>query len=80
MATKYLHVKNRKYYFYDDLINLEDFDPSLLELDKKSSMDINIYHVSYFTNPLYLLIHELDGFIEERKGDKYLNIDSNNNV
>ena len=36
MVTKHLNIKNRKYYFYDDLINLEDFDPNLLELDKKS--------------------------------------------
>ena len=83
MVTKHLNIKNRKNYFYDGLINLEDFDPNLLELDRKSSMDINIYHVSYFTNPLYLLIHELDGFIEEIKGDKCLNIaltDSNNDA
>ena len=25
-------------------------------------------------NPLYLLIDEIDGFIEEKEGDKYLNI------
>ena len=34
-------------------------------------------------NPLYLLIDEIDGFIEEKEGDKYLNIpltDSNNEV
>ena len=34
-------------------------------------------------NPLYLLLHRIDGFIEEKKGNKYLNIaftDSNNEV
>ena len=34
-------------------------------------------------NPLYLLIAELDGHIEETKGNKYFNIaltDSNNKV
>ena len=34
-------------------------------------------------NPLYLLIRELDGFIEEKEGSKYLNIaltDSNNDI
>ena len=31
MATiKQLNTKNRTYYFYDDLINLKDFDPNLL--------------------------------------------------
>ena len=75
------------------MINIKDFDPKLLKLDKKSSMDISIYYIGYITknpdysinsvNPLYLLIGELDGFIEEKEGSKYLNIsltDSNNEV
>ena len=73
---KQLNIKNRTYYFYNDLINLEKFNPSLLKLDKKSVMDINIYHIGYVTkkpeynidsvNPLYLIIRELDGFIDEK--------------
>ena len=39
VTTKQLNIKSRTYYFYDDLINLKDFDPSLLKLDKKFSMD-----------------------------------------
>ena len=84
VTTKQLNIKNRLYYFYNDLINLKDFDPSLLKLDKKSSMDIGIYYIDYVTkkpeynidsvNPLYLLIGELDGFIDEKEGSKYLNI------
>ena len=93
MVIKQLNIKNRAYYFYNDLINLEKFNPSLLKLDKKSSMDINIYHIGYVTkkpeyninsvNPLYLLIKKLDGFIDEKEGNKYLSItltDSNNDV
>ena len=77
VATKQLNIKNRTYYLYDDLINLKKSDPSLLKLDKKSSMDISIYYIGYVTkkpeykinsvNLLYLLISELDGFIEEKK-------------
>ena len=43
-----------------------------------------MYYIGYVTkkpeyninsvNPLYLLIDEIDGFIEEKEGDKYLNI------
>ena len=49
MVTKQLSIKNRTYYFQNDLINLKDFDPSLLKLDKKSSMDISIYYIGYVT-------------------------------
>ena len=93
VTTKQLNIKNRTYNFYNDLINLKDFDPRLLKLDKKSSMDISIHCIGYVTeksehsinsvNPLYLLIGELDGFIEEENGNKYFNIastDSNNEV
>ena len=75
------------------MINLKDFNPQLLKLDKKSSMDISIYYIGYVTksseynidsvNPLDLLISELDGFIEEKEGSKYLNISltyNNNDV
>ena len=76
------------------MINLKDFDPSLLKLDKKESLlNIDIYYIGYVTkkreyninsvNPLYLLIREFDGFIEEIEGSKYLNIaftDSNEDV
>ena len=30
-----INIKNRTYYFYNDQINLEDFDASLLIVDKK---------------------------------------------
>ena len=49
VTTKQLNIKNRTCYFYNDLINLKDFDPSLLKLDKKSSMDISIYYIGYVT-------------------------------
>ena len=74
VTTKQLNIKNRTYYIWNDLINLKDFDPKLLKLDKKSLMDISIYYIGYVTknpeysinsvNPFYLLTGELDGFIE----------------
>ena len=52
-------------------------------------MDISVYYIGYVTkkpeyninsvNPLYLLIVELDGFIEEKEGNKYLNISLTHN-
>ena len=93
VKTKQLKIKNRTYYFYNDLINLKNFEPKFLKLHKKSSMDISVYYIGYVTkkteysinsvNPLYLLIEKTDGFIEEKKGDKYLNVtltDSNSEV
>ena len=30
-----MNIKNRTYYFYNDLINIKDFEAKLLKLDKK---------------------------------------------
>ena len=50
MATvKQINIKNRTYYFYNDIIDLESFDSSLLKLDKKSYKDIGIYNIGYIT-------------------------------
>ena len=42
---KEINIKNRSYYFFDDMINIEDFDPSLLKLDRKCYKNINIYYI-----------------------------------
>ena len=35
MTTKQLNIKNRTYYFYNDLINIKNFDAKNLKLEKK---------------------------------------------
>ena len=37
---KQINIKNCTYYFFNDMINITDFDSSLLEIDKKSYMTI----------------------------------------
>ena len=34
-TVKQINIKNWTYYFYNDIIDLENVDPSLLKLDKK---------------------------------------------
>ena len=43
MEIKQLDLKNRTYYFFDVLIWLNEFNPNLLKLSKKSMKDMNIY-------------------------------------
>ena len=75
--VKQIEIKNRTYYFYNDIINIEEFNSSLLKIDKKSYKDIDIYYIGYITikqicdckhiycvYPLYLIIGKLDGHIE----------------
>ena len=46
MVTKQLDIKNIIYYFYNDLIKIKDFDPRLLNLGKKKSMNLSIYYIA----------------------------------
>ena len=87
--VKQINIKNRTYYFYNDIIDLKDFDARLLKIDKKSYKNIGIYNIGYITikkiddceninivNPLYLLIDQGSGYIEEKGVNKYLIFDS----
>ena len=80
-----INIKSRTYYFYNDQINVKDFDASLLKVHKKDYKEIDIYYIGYVTfkeiancnnincvNPLYLMIDEMIGHPEEKNGNKYL--------
>ena len=88
-VIKQIDVKNRTYYFYNDVIDLKDFDAGLLKIDEKSYKDIDIYNIGYITkkkiddckkingvNPLHLNITHADVYIEEKGVNKYLVFDS----
>ena len=60
----------------DDIININEFDPRLLKLDKKESIiGIDIYYIGYITvkdeykinsvNPLYFYIKSVEGYVEK---------------
>ena len=74
------------------MINLKNFEPNLLKIDKKSYKNIGIYNIGYITikkiddceniysvNPLYLLVNHASGYIEEKNGNKYLIFDDSVN-
>ena len=88
-VVKQIDIKNLTYYFYNDMINIKNFDPILLKIDRKSYKDIGIYNIGYITikkigdyetiysvNPLYLLVNHANGHIEEKGVNKCLIFDS----
>ena len=44
---KQMNIKNRTYYFYNDIIDLEKFDGSKIKVDRKKFHDIDIYYLGY---------------------------------
>ena len=80
--VKQINIKNRTYYFYNDIIDLKEFDVRLLKVDKKSYKNIDIYYTGYITikkiddyesiysaNPLYLRINHESGYNQEKNGN-----------
>ena len=46
---KQINIKDRANYFFNDMINIKDFDSSLIKTNKKSHKNIGIYNISYIT-------------------------------
>ena len=56
ITTKQINIKKRNCYFYSDLINIKDFNPKLLKLDKKTYKKVDIYYIGYVTKNLNLIL------------------------
>ena len=67
--------------FYNDMINLTNFESNLLKIDKKHYKVINIYYIGYIMirkiddcekiyiiNSLHLLVNHANGYLEEKNG------------
>ena len=48
-SIKEINIKNRTYYFYNDVIVIETFDSNMLKLDKKTYKTLDIYNIGYVT-------------------------------
>ena len=77
--AKQINIKNRTHYFYNDIIDLKDFDAELSKIDKKDYKNLDICNIGYITNKniddcesiysvnsLYLHIDHASGYIEEK--------------
>ena len=54
--VKKINIKNQTYYFFNDIINIEEFDSNLPKIDR----------AIYGVDPLYLIIGNVDGHIEKK--------------
>ena len=45
MSVKDINIKNRTYYFFNDIIYIENFDANNIRIDEKSYKNIFIYYI-----------------------------------
>ena len=80
--VKDIDIKNRTYYFINDIIDIENFDPIDIKIDKKSYKNVFIYYIGYVTikkhlkissiNPLYL--RDVNGYFEDINENNYFTL------
>ena len=78
-TSRQLNTEDRSGYFFSDMTNINDFDPSLLSIDEVVLRDdkLIMYDISYAKNvnrqnALYLVFNNLDGIFQRSGGNKYL--------
>ena len=71
-----IDIENRTYYFFNDIINIKNFDSDNIKLDEKPYRNIFIYYIGYVkikdfkyvkinsVNPFYLTFNEVNGYFE----------------
>ena len=69
---KEINIKNRTYYFFNEMTDIKKFDPNQIKIDKKSYKNLIIYYIGYITikklsyvninsvNFLYFIIDKAD--------------------
>ena len=77
--TRQLTIQGRSGYLFTDITNINDFDPSLLNIDKVSfrSDELTMYDITYIKNlnrlnTLYLVFNNLDGVFQRSGENKHL--------
>ena len=84
--AKDIDIKNRTNYFFNEIINIKNFDRNDIKIDEKKYKNIFIYYTGYLTikdsknvkinsvNPLYLIFINVNGQFEEMNENKYLTL------
>ena len=83
---KDIDTKKHTYYFFNNIINIKNFDLNNIKIDEKSYKNTLIYYIGYVTikdlkylkinsvNPLYLIFSKVNGYFEEINENKYLTL------
>ena len=54
---KDINKENRTYYYFNDIIDIENFDLNKIKIDEKSYKNILIYFIGYVTIKDYVKIY-----------------------
>ena len=80
--VKDIDIKNRLHYFFNDIINIESFNPNNIKIDENPYKNIIIYYIEYVTikkyvkicsaNSLYFIFRGVNEYFEKINKSKFL--------
>ena len=80
---KDINTKNT-YYFFDNIINIKDFNPNNIKIDENSYKNILIYYIGYVmikkdlkiysASPLHHIFSDVNGYFKKVNEYKYLTL------
>ena len=82
IVTRQLNIKDKEGHFFSSMININDFDPGLLHVDRTAiDHDFIVYDVKYVKSlnkidSLYIVFNDLDIIFRKSGKGKYLIISS----
>ena len=84
ISVKDINIKNRTYYFFNYIIDIENFDPNSIKIDEKLYENILVYYIGYgaikkdlkiySVNPTYLIFRYVNGYFGEIDVNRYLTL------
>ena len=73
--VKEIDIKNRNYFFLDNMINIKMFEPNKIAIGEKSYKNIFFFSIlDIWQRILYLIIDKINGCNEENSGKKHLTL------
>ena len=70
-----VNIRNRKYFYFDDMTIVDNFYSQNIKVNKKSYKSILIFYIRYKApngvKPLNIIFNEINGYIEDNNGRKY---------
>ena len=75
--VKVIDIEKQTYYFFNGIINIKNFDPNNIKIDRMSYKNILTYYIGYVTikdlnyvkitslSPLYLIVTKVNGYFQE---------------
>ena len=84
ISVKDININNRTYYFFNYIIDIENFDPNSIKIDEKLYENILVYYIGYVAikkdlkiysvNPTYLIFRYVNGYFGEIDVNRYLTL------